>query len=971
MTSSYRGYVKAPGSLDSFKKPDRGQKILKRNQEYLDDLREIRKFERAQEASAYNQYLRNQDASLNINQKNFELENRFAQIAQQQLEENTRKSQAAMEKAFALKRQQGGPGLSETLEFITNFSKTAANAYQGIREANIKNEQAKALAAQQQGIRNQLNQGSGPSTDSLFSPMNFMRLANNVPFSAPEDTDSIAGSQAYFNMQESFYQNQAATAASFEVSNDPVAALNVYNSADAIINPIVDEAQQRLAVKRQAVYQLSSGAFNIQTMDGGTKNWQDMSVQERMDPYNYMQAYRQAFNQMGIDIRTMDNNRLAILVNEMDKAAAPYFKSEIDDTLSAYKNNAVSNAWSVFQAEPTPINANAAYMALHRLTGGDDKAAREKWFDALGDLGYADTDVQNALEAKIPGRNESWAQAFPGEVQDLLLDRSNKQIEVAQAQNDQREIQDLNRAEQLIEQGAENMEQNGGVYTLAGPEELKGMILEMEAQGQSKSAAALRKFLPKTSSAQNTERLVKYFDELLYNGIEGDITKDMIIESSLPDDKKGIYLGKVKEFDAVAPSADDADAAETYMADSLKTRVKYSPTGTKAKDPSINEALRFAVQKYNQVYRNARLEGKSRIEAQTIAIKDFEEDFGTNKTEGRYATSDINEGETSAGYKNFQTMRTSYDRIDGSFPMAKIDIELNNDPTSILTKPLLPKEFLQQVTPTSLKTDGMPAAIQHIAQRHSMPAFEILNAQLGQAGLPTIPAPIYEAAKETTGVVAPELQNLLNQYPSYTRTDIAMVGSGQEPIYTTSTPMQERVKAIFSARESPNAGYDAINRGNPGDTPGGATARYGKPLTQMTVGQVKQLQAKELNAVGKYQFIEKTLRQAAVDAGVTDDMLFNEAVQDRIFFVHLDKYGAYKPWEKWWIQQGGQGLALTAEEKKVIEAFRNAYDPSNPWRQPKNLNPAVLQALPTDSSIEGGVDPLDLEAMGISTTPIE
>ena len=31
--------------------------------------------------------------------------------------------------------------------------------------------------------------------------------------------------------------------------------------------------------------------------------------------------------------------------------------------------------------------------------------------------------------------------------------------------------------------------------------------------------------------------------------------------------------------------------------------------------------------------------------------------------------------------------------------------------------------------------------------------------------------------------------------------------------------------------------YDAINRGKGGDTPGGATkTKFGKPLTQMTVG---------------------------------------------------------------------------------------------------------------------------------------
>ena len=37
-------------------------------------------------------------------------------------------------------------------------------------------------------------------------------------------------------------------------------------------------------------------------------------------------------------------------------------------------------------------------------------------------------------------------------------------------------------------------------------------------------------------------------------------------------------------------------------------------------------------------------------------------------------------------------------------------------------------------------------------------------------------------------------------------------------------------KAIFGKRESPQAAYDAINAGQGGDRPGGATRHLGKPL---------------------------------------------------------------------------------------------------------------------------------------------
>ena len=62
MTSSYRGYARASDSLDASKIPDPSQKILQRNQEFLEDMREVRKFERLQESNAFQQYQKNTES---------------------------------------------------------------------------------------------------------------------------------------------------------------------------------------------------------------------------------------------------------------------------------------------------------------------------------------------------------------------------------------------------------------------------------------------------------------------------------------------------------------------------------------------------------------------------------------------------------------------------------------------------------------------------------------------------------------------------------------------------------------------------------------------------------------------------------------------------------------------------------------------------------------------------------------------
>ena len=124
--------------------------------------------------------------------------------------------------------------------------------------------------------------------------------------------------------------------------------------------------------------------------------------------------------------------------------------------------------------------------------------------------------------------------------------------------------------------------------------------------------------------------------------------------------------------------------------------------------------------------------------------------------------------------------------------------------------------------------------------------------------------------------------------PNTTRTDIGVISSGGDAVYAQSSPAQEEIKSIFGMRESPQAGYDAMNRGTGGDSPGGGTRNFGRALTDTTLGEIKQLQSSgQLFAAGRYQFIPDTLIEASEAAGITDDMPFNEAVQDRIFFVHL------------------------------------------------------------------------------------
>ena len=95
------------------------------------------------------------------------------------------------------------------------------------------------------------------------------------------------------------------------------------------------------------------------------------------------------------------------------------------------------------------------------------------------------------------------------------------------------------------------------------------------------------------------------------------------------------------------------------------------------------------------------------------------------------------------------------------------------------------------------------------------------------------------------------------------------------------------VEALFSVISKAEGGVNSVNRGEAGDTPGGAMSVLGKNLTDMTVDEVHGQQygyGGDLFAVGKYQIIPQTmpgfiryLQSKGID---TSKVKFTENIQD-------------------------------------------------------------------------------------------
>jgi len=87
---------------------------------------------------------------------------------------------------------------------------------------------------------------------------------------------------------------------------------------------------------------------------------------------------------------------------------------------------------------------------------------------------------------------------------------------------------------------------------------------------------------------------------------------------------------------------------------------------------------------------------------------------------------------------------------------------------------------------------------------------------------------------------------------------------------------------LFEIIAGGEGGYESINRGNAGDSPGGARRYFGRNLQEMTVAEVMRLQsAGQVFAVGKYQIIPDTMVGFVRNMGIKGSDKFDAATQEK------------------------------------------------------------------------------------------
>lgn len=139
---------------------------------------------------------------------------------------------------------------------------------------------------------------------------------------------------------------------------------------------------------------------------------------------------------------------------------------------------------------------------------------------------------------------------------------------------------------------------------------------------------------------------------------------------------------------------------------------------------------------------------------------------------------------------------------------------------------------------------------------------------------------------------------------------------------------------LFDIIASGEGDYNSINRGNAGDTPGGAQSVFGKDLTEMTVNEVVSAQKSgKVFAVGRYQIIPTTMEEFVKNTDVKSSDKFDEKTQDKfkeyVINVKRPEVGRYLRGESDDRTAAAQGLArefasVGAAKAETIPGFQPA-----------------------------------------------
>tara|TARA_R100001163_G_scaffold62138_1_gene52656 strand:+ start:1333 stop:3903 length:2571 start_codon:yes stop_codon:yes gene_type:complete len=239
----------------------------------------------------------------------------------------------------------------------------------------------------------------------------------------------------------------------------------------------------------------------------------------------------------------------------------------------------------------------------------------------------------------------------------------------------------------------------------------------------------------------------------------------------------------------------------------------------------------------------------------------------------------------------------------------------------------------------------LPSVWRQTAQYITLPngrhpsAWQLANAQYQITTGQSLEKPRSELLLST---LTPEDRELLNYRSSPGRYARVAINSGWRPFLDLVASKESSAHGYYNAYNLAGSNHGHTAHGS-GDS--SKDGRFGKPLVDLTVGDVLKLGAEEkIHAAGRYQFVHKTLKEVVGQMGLSLDTPFNEATQDALA-IHR---------ALWRVRNGGKNVynfglewvglqdpSVRARLQKVLMTLPTA----SPYHNVDTLHPTLLEKM--------------------------
>ena len=937
---NYKGSNIGEGTFDEIEIADNSEQVAKRNERYIEDL----KTNRDAQTAIDSQYIRDAEAALRRGSTSQEQENKRQIAAAQTIANQQIKSLQAQAKEIesitgrrANITGKGDKKVDSWLEFVTNTSKKAADMYQSVQEKE-------AEFQWEQGI------AKAHMFGATWENVAWDRRWNDAGIISASKEELAAIAEA--NGADSSYVAQ--------IRDGNKHFMNATKHALA-----KDMLKASTGVFQTAMQEDAETIIDIRQPDGTSKKV-PLNEIDRGDVVQVQQAYYQWLpqhikkNGFGDASSEFLNDGLQIAKQGYDTLIAGIRQADITRT----KAERMEGALKIFHSDKTPISLKGAAVAAQNVDPSlTTKAAYESVIGGMVDLeAFPDaSEVDSLLDNTIVAGGATLRQAYGSAVQEMLDKRVDAQRNRYVQNEEARQVEEEGRIDSIKEGVLADRADDGQVNQIDNSQ-LEEKAIEAEQRGFIKEAAYLRSLQTQTVDGIHKEQLVQTWDKILAEG--GYLPPQRIIASGVDDKTQAKYIKAANESIATAVPPESQKFFEKIASKALKNRSGKNYTKDSITSVTVDFATQAAVEQYRLDYAVKLKETGSNQQADTYAQERFFAEL--KNTEGRYKVPDV----TTDGHPYPQFLPKGTQPVDDI--TATFATKFKEEGGAVYRQP---HEDLRPSIDSSLKTleysgkFNYPPAINKIAamsggKYNSLDVFRMQAEALG-IELPES----FNQAQQVQSEIGPAYQKYLNYKPSTTRTDIAVIGSGEDPVYRRVIPPAVAQDKEFQAEVnnvaerlgiSPNdlyavMGFETGGTFDPGIRNAAGSGATGliqfMPSTAKGLG-ISTDALSRMSRVEQMHYVEKYLATKGVRGGTLSDLymavLFPAAVgrgENYVLFGQgaMSGYQGRAYDQNRGLDTNNDGSITKAEASSKVFSYRDKYNAADPWRDKRNLNPAILK----------------------------